>query len=156
MNSNEDIQALEQQVYQEPVLFEWEYIGSDIKGWPRLLLTVGIPGIIVSMFFLFGNADTIGEYVALSVMMLMSFFMGRFLFYPDSHYHYKLTKLGIYYTKEQIIPEIAYTLIRGFAWRGIAVCLIALFVIGPLAFVGAGAFALMAFGMTNFKSKIAG
>ena len=154
MTSEEEIAALDQQVYQAPVLFEWEYIGWESKDWIRLMSAIGVPGILVSIFLLFGNFNTVGGYAFLSIMMLMGFLMGRFLFYPDCRYYYKLTKLGIHYTKEDLIPEIAYTLVRGFAWVGIAVCLIALFVIGPLAFVGAGAFALMAFGMTNFKSKI--
>ena len=154
MTSKEEIEALEQQVYQAPVLFEWEYIGSDIKGWLRLLLAIGGPGTLFGSIVLFGARGTIGAYVGLSVMTLLFILMVRYLFIPDSHYHYKLTKLGIHYTQEDLIPEIAYTLVKGFAWVGIAVCLIALFVIGPLAFVGAGAFALMAFGMTNFKSTI--
>ena len=53
-----------------------------------------------------------------------------------------------------MIPEVAYKIVRGFAWVGIAVCIIAVFVLGSLAFVGAGAFALMAFGMTNFQSTV--
>ncbi|AQS36221.1 hypothetical protein Sps_01032 [Shewanella psychrophila] len=154
MTSEEDIKTLEQQVYQAPILFEWEYIGSDIKGWLRLLLAIGGPGALFGSIVLFGARSTIGAYVGLSVMTLLFIFMVRYLFIPDSHYHYKLTKLGIHYTQEDLIPEMAYTLARGFARVGIVVCLIALFVIGPLAFVGAGAFALMAFGMTNFKSKI--
>ena len=154
MTSEEEIAALDQQVYQAPVLFEWEYIGWESKDWIRLMSAIGVPGILVSIFLLFGNFNTVGGYAFLSIMMLMGFLMGRFLFYPDCRYYYKLTKLGIHYTKEDLIPEIAYTLVRGFAWVGIVVCLIALFVIGPLAFVGAGAFALMAFGMTNFQSQI--
>ena len=154
MTSKEEIEALEQQVYQAPVLFEWEYIGSDIKGWLRLLLAIGGPGTLFGSIVLFGARGTIGAYVGLSVMTLLFILMVRYLFIPDSHYHYKLTKLGIHYTQEDLIPEIAYTLVRGFAWVGIAVCLIALFFIGPMAFVGAGAFALMAFGMTNFESTI--
>ncbi|MPY24008.1 hypothetical protein [Shewanella sp. YLB-07] len=157
MTSEEDIAALDQQVYQAPVLFEWEYIGGESKDWIRLLTAIVSPGIgtgLLLLLFVLDDSDSIGVYAFLTTMMLMGFLMTRYLFLPDSHYHYKLTKLGIHYTKEDLIPEIAYTLVRGFAWVGIAVCLIALFVIGPLAFVGAGAFALMAFGMTNFKSKI--
>ncbi|MEF1257302.1 hypothetical protein QTN95_21145, partial [Vibrio sp. M260112] len=53
-----------------------------------------------------------------------------------------------------MIPEVAYKIVRGFAWVGIAVCIIAVFLLGPLALVGAGAFALMSFGMTNFKPTV--
>ncbi|WP_171386740.1 hypothetical protein, partial [Vibrio hepatarius] len=76
------------------------------------------------------------------------------LFFPDKHRCYHLTSLGIHYTEQDMIPEVAYKIVRGFAWIGIAVCITAVFVLGPLAFVGAGAFALMAFGMTNFQPTV--
>ncbi|MEF1257310.1 hypothetical protein QTN95_21200, partial [Vibrio sp. M260112] len=53
-----------------------------------------------------------------------------------------------------MIPEVAYKIVRGFAWVGIVVCFIAVFLLGPLALVGAGAFALMSFGMTNFQPEV--
>ena len=62
--------------------------------------------------------------------------------------------MGIHYTEQDMIPEVAYKIARGFAWVGIVVCIIVAFMFGPLAFVGAGAFVLMSFGMTNFQSTI--
>ncbi|OOE79336.1 hypothetical protein BZG72_14185 [Salinivibrio sp. PR6] len=53
-----------------------------------------------------------------------------------------------------MIPDVAYQVVRGLAWVGIVVCIIAVFILGPLAFVGAGGFALMSFGMTNFRPSI--
>lgn len=73
---------------------------------------------------------------------------------PDHRYCYSLTQAGIYYTDQEVIPDAAYTFVRGFAWVGIAVCLLALAVVGPLAFVGAGGFALLAFGLTNFHPTV--
>ncbi|QMV12839.1 hypothetical protein Vspart_00031 [Vibrio spartinae] len=75
----------------------------------------------------------------------------RFLWFADYHYH--LTEKGIYYTCQQVISENAYTVVRITAWVGIAVCVLAAALIGPLAFVGAGAFALMSFSMTNFSAE---
>ncbi len=62
--------------------------------------------------------------------------------------------MGIHYTEQNMIPEVAYKIARGFAWVGIVVCIIVAFMFGPLAFVGAGAFTLMSFGMTNFQSTV--
>lgn len=76
------------------------------------------------------------------------------IFYADHRYCYSLTQAGIYYTDQEVIPDAAYTFVRGFAWVGIAVCLLALAVVGPLAFVGAGGFALLAFGLTNFHPTV--
>ncbi|EJL9324481.1 hypothetical protein NM880_001155, partial [Vibrio cholerae] len=78
----------------------------------------------------------------------------RYLFMPDHRYCYSLTQAGVHYTDQEVIPDAAYTFVRGFAWVGIAVCLLALAVVGPLAFVGAGGFALLAFGLTNFRPTV--
>ncbi|WP_131825353.1 hypothetical protein [Salinivibrio sp. IB868] len=80
--------------------------------------------------------------------------MSRYLLSPDKHYCYHLTSLGIHYTEKDMIPDVAYQVVRGLAWVGVVVCIIAVFILGPLAFVGAGGFALMSFGMTNFSPKI--
>ncbi|EPN8877764.1 TPA: hypothetical protein PMB03_003672, partial [Vibrio cholerae] len=80
--------------------------------------------------------------------------VARYLFMPDHRYCYSLTQAGIHYTDQEVIPDAAYTFVRGFAWVGIAVCLLALAVVGPLAFVGAGGFALLAFGLTNFRPTV--
>ncbi len=83
--------------------------------------------------------------------LTLMIFASRYLFLPDKHRCYHLTSLGIHYTEKDMIPDVAYQVVRGFAWVGIVVCVIAVFVLGLLAFVGAGGFALMSFGMTNFK-----
>lgn len=78
----------------------------------------------------------------------------RYLWMADKHYHYQLTPIGIRYTIQDAIPEVAYKIVRIFAWIGVSVCILAVGVLGPLAFVGAGGMALLAFGMTNFSSQI--
>ncbi|WP_261887449.1 hypothetical protein [Vibrio aerogenes] len=72
----------------------------------------------------------------------------------DNLYHYKLTDKGILYTQQQVIPEVTYSIVRGTAWVGIGVCILAAALVGPLAFVGAGAFALMSFSMTQIKPVV--
>lgn len=86
--------------------------------------------------------------------MTVMVWVSRYLFPPDKHRCYRLTALGIHYTEQDMIPEVAYKIVRGFARVGIAVCIIAVFLLGPLALVGAGAFALISFGMTNFKPTV--
>ncbi|NRD73019.1 hypothetical protein HQQ94_07150 [Shewanella sp. VB17] len=155
MITEQEIQALKQQVYQEPVIYEWEFIGFSGKHGPLIRWVASILVGFSFPIFLFCVEDMgYGGIFTLLSVGIIGMLMNRYLFLPDNHYQYQLTKLGIHYTKEQVIPEAAYTVIRGIAWVGILVCLLALMVIGPLAFVGAGAFGLMAFGMTNFKSKV--
>ncbi|WP_077667270.1 hypothetical protein, partial [Salinivibrio sp. PR6] len=94
------------------------------------------------------------EFWVLFFFMAMMVLVSRYLLSPDKHYCYHLTSLGIHYTEKDMIPDVAYQVVRGFSWVGIVVCIIAVFVLGPLAFVGAGGFALMSFGMTNFRPNV--
>src|SRR5690606_31501584 len=55
--------------------------------------------------------------------------------------------------KTERVPEIFYKATRGMAYIGIVVCVIAALMVGPLAFVGAGAFALLSFKMTGLHKK---
>ncbi len=154
----EQIKQLKQQLYQTPVVYEWEYtggyggkaghifrfFGSFITAWFLPILMYLITDMVI------GDID-FWIFVAFGIIATL---VARYLFFPDSHYHYHLTSNGIHYTEEQVIPESAYKVVRGIGWLGIPVCLIALFTIGPLAFAGAGAWALMSFVLTNFRSQI--
>lgn len=57
----------------------------------------------------------------------------RYLFLSDNQYCYFLTQKGIHFTIEQVIPEMAYKVMRGFAWFGMAVSFLAVTIIGPMA-----------------------
>jgi hypothetical protein len=157
MSSRENIESLKEKLYDSETKYYWEYQGSSVIGkhghlinWvTSILFTYPILG-----FFWFVlddlTIDSIafwGLFAFITMMMLAS----RYLYLPDKHRCYHLTPLGIHYTEKDMIPDVAYQVVRGFAWVGIVVCVIAVFVLGPLAFVGAGGFALMSFGMTNFK-----
>ncbi|WP_414932886.1 hypothetical protein [Vibrio europaeus] len=157
MNNDQCIESLKEQLYNAEVAHLWEYIGGEGKHshliewctailagslFPLFLLIVEDDAIYQSGFWLFSSAG------------LIMVFVSRYLFGPDKHRCYQLTALGIHYTEQDMIPEVAYKIVRGFAWVGIAVCIIAVFLLGPLALVGAGAFALMSFGMTNFKPTV--
>ena len=69
-------------------------------------------------------------------------------------YRYDLTKEGIRYTEEENVPDAVFTFVRTSAWIGAGVCVLVVFVVGPIAFVGAGAAALGAFSFTGFKKTI--
>jgi len=69
-------------------------------------------------------------------------------------YRYERTKEGIRYTIEENIPDAVFTFVRTSAWIGAGICVLAVFVVGPVAFVGAGAAALGAFSFTGFKKTI--
>jgi hypothetical protein len=156
MGSKEKIDPLKEQLYQAKIIYSWEDIGGSLKdklvvwgvatfiGWllPLFLICVESIPLWSNEFWFFTGCAIAGMLVV------------RYLFFPDKYRCYNLTPMGVHYTEQDMIPEMAYKIARGFAWVGIVVCIIVAFMFGPLAFVGAGAFALMSFGMTNFQSTI--
>ncbi|MEF1286102.1 hypothetical protein QTN94_19920 [Vibrio sp. M250220] len=158
MNNDQSIESLKEQLYNVEIAYSWEHKGYGGK-YDRL----GIWGMAIfvgcSIFGFFWlvlddfTVDTPMFWVAFALMTMMVL-ITRYLYFPDKHRCYHLTALGIHYTEQDMIPEVAYKIVRGFAWVGIVVCIIAVFLLGPLALVGAGAFALMSFGMTNFKPTV--
>ncbi len=157
MDSEKSIGLLKEQLYTSKANYYWEHIGPDGNYSPliRWLLALLI-GLFLPIFLMIVGDIPIWSsgfwfcFILASIGVLIT----RYLFIPDKHRCYHLTSMGIHYTEQDMIPEVAYKIARGLAWVGIVVCIIAVVVLGPLAFVGAGAFALMSFGITNFQSTV--
>lgn len=158
MNNDQSIESLKELLYNAEVAYSWEFKGAGFKheNLVNWLIPIFVGGSL-SVFFWFVldelTVDSIAFWGLLAFMTGMVL-VSRYLFSPDKHRCYHLTALGIHYTEQDMIPELAYKIVRGFAWVGIAVCIVAVFLLGPLALVGAGACALMSFGMTNFQSTV--
>ncbi len=43
----------------------------------------------------------------------------RYLVMADKNYHYRLTTEGVIVTYQDVIPEVAYTIVRGLVWFGL-------------------------------------
>ncbi|WP_408901416.1 hypothetical protein [Photobacterium piscicola] len=139
-----------ERLYVTPSVYEWELIvnpnSKRIGGAFILFLVSALGGAL-----LFWSDPS---WIAL-VPVIVGVFMTpwyRYLVSADERYYYVINQYGMYSTSEQIIPEIAYTIVRRSAWVGCAICVFAVIFIGPIAFVGAGGAALMSFTMTNFRS----
>lgn len=158
MNDDQSIASLKEQLYSAEVAYSWESKGSGLKheNLVNWLIPMFVGGSLCVFFWFVLDELTVDSiaFWGLLAFMTVMILVSRYLFSPDKHRCYNLTALGIHYTEQDMIPEVAYKIVRGFAWVGIAVCIIAVFLLGPLALVGAGAFALMSFGMTNFKPTV--
>ena len=154
MHDKENELKLEKELYNSPVLYEWEYSGfhgnkTQLTQW---LLGIFIPFFPISILLLVINdINAVVPFIFIASIMM---FVVRYLWFSDCYYKFYLTQIGLYYTYEQIIPDSAYKVVRGFAWFGVAVCIVSVAVIGPMAFVGAGACALLSFKMTGFQSQV--
>ena len=76
-----------------------------------------------------------------------------FLCCASRDYLCQITPYGIRSYETERVPEIFYKATRVVAYVGIVVCVIAVIFVGPMAFVGAGGSALMAFQMRNFHKR---
>lgn len=134
-----------------PVTYEWQLIVTA-----PAVVKVGfavISLILGSLFVYRGlSRDSVGFIITGIIFGVLFFLMARYLFSPDKAMHYKLTPLGIIYSEKDTIPDVTYTIMRGFAWFSVVVCLATVVYVGPLAFVGAGGMALLAVKFTGFKA----
>jgi len=158
MSNRENIDSIKKRLYDAEIVHYWEH-----KGWGgkyeylwRWGVAIFVNYSIFVFLWLVLDGFTVDRpfFWVVFAFMTMMMLITRYLFTPDKHRCYHLTPLGIHYTEKDMIPDVAYQVVRGFAWVGIVVCIIAVFVLGPLAFVGAGGFALMSFGMTNFRPNV--
>ncbi|EGR1070930.1 hypothetical protein EFU51_11300 [Vibrio cholerae] len=149
----QELERVKERLHNSEVLYQWESVAfSEQRGYVARWIGAIISGFFPVLLFIFFaniqfNSKEFWGFITLGIAGMAAV---RYLFLPDHRYCYSLTQAGVHYTDQEVIPDTAYTFVRGFAWVGIAVCLLALAVVGPLAFVGAGGFALLAFGLTNF------
>jgi len=142
---------LDENLSQAPVSYEWKVLVPEeiIMKITNVIISL-IPG---GLFVYAGlSRDSVGLIITGVIFSTLFIFITRYLFSPDKDMHYKLTPLGIIYTEKDTIPDVAYTIMRGFAWFSAVACLATVVYVGPLAFVGAGGMALLAVKFTGFKA----
>ncbi|EJL6760350.1 hypothetical protein NMS83_000933 [Vibrio cholerae] len=152
-----ELEQLKVKLHSSEVIYQWDSVAYGERRSEIFRVFGAISAGIVPLwpFIFFADIQfNSKEFWGFICFSLAGMAAARYLFMPDHRYCYSLTQAGIYYTDQEVIPDAAYTFVRGFAWVGIAVCLLALGVVGPLAFVGAGGFALLAFGLTNFHPTV--
>ncbi|KXO08362.1 hypothetical protein AKG98_1961 [Moritella sp. JT01] len=142
---------LDENLFQAPVSYEWKVLVPEeiIMKMANVIISVVIGGLFV---YAGQSRDSIGLIITGVIFGVLFFLMARYLFSPDKDMHYKLTPLGIIYTEKDTIPDVAYTIMRGFAWFSAVACLTTVVYVGPLAFVGAGGMALLAVKFTGFHA----
>lgn len=151
----DELEQLKANLHSSEVIHQWECTTGDISNMARWFCSIFAGFLLPSLFLLFADiAFNSKEFWGVISFGVAGMAAVRYLFMPDHRYCYSLTQAGVHYTDQEVIPDAAYTVVCGFAWVGIVACVVALAVIGPLAFVGAGGFALLAFGLTNFSPSV--
>ena len=144
------IDANQKRVREAQTLHEWSIQVPTVFAWFGILFLIGIPALIGGVM-IWNDSPNGWVFIIVGVIMLPYL---RYLVMADKNYHYRLTTEGVVVTYQDAIPEAAYTIVRGLAWLAIAICVMAVSVLGPLALVGAGGMALFAIFFTDFKSEV--
>ncbi|HHQ4780345.1 TPA: hypothetical protein ACSP0C_004133, partial [Aeromonas veronii] len=128
------------ELQKEPVLYEWQIDHRQRAVWLVTGIVGGFFGALSLTGLIFENGpvapDAISVFLILGVVGALQV---RFLYLPNQLYHYRMTAKGIYYTQQDKIPEVAYTIARGIGGLLIVGSIIAVGLVGPLALAGAGA-----------------
>lgn len=148
------LDANQKKVREAPILQEWNIRVSTPFAWLIIFLVTAVMTLFaVGCVLLTGDVDWGFAYLAFGVAIAMIPYF-RYLVMADKNYHYRLTTEGVIVTYQDVIPEVAYTIVRGSAWLGVVVCVFAVAVLGPFSLVGAGGMALLAIFFTDFKSEV--
>ncbi|MDH0138318.1 hypothetical protein N7331_07995 [Aeromonas caviae] len=144
------LDAHQKKVREAPTLHEWNIRVET----PFVWLVISIPvGIMMSIGIWLVYSDDDAGWAPIIMGVIVAAFT-RYLWLADKNYHYRLTTEGVIVTYQDVIPEVAYTIVRGLAWLGVVVCVFAVAVLGPFSLVGAGGMALLAIFFTDFKSEV--
>ncbi|WP_265435728.1 hypothetical protein [Aeromonas media] len=146
------IDANQRRVREATTIYEWDIRVKTPYAWLIIIIPLGALISIGIWSVLGGEMISLGWGLIVMGGGLSPYF--RYLVMADKNYNYRLTTEGVVVTYHDAIPEIAYTIVRGLAWLGVVVCLIAVAVLGPFALVGAGGMALLAVFFTDFKSEV--
>ncbi|WP_368230102.1 hypothetical protein [Aeromonas sp. R10-1] len=144
------LDANQKKVREAPTLHEWNIRVET----PFVWLVISIPvGIMMSIGIWLVYSDDDAGWAPIIMGAIVAAFT-RYLWLADKNYHYRLTTEGVIVTYQDAIPEAAYTIVHGLAWLAMAICVMAVSVLGPLALVGAGGMALSAIFFTDFKREV--
>jgi hypothetical protein len=151
--NDEEIKQLKESVWNAPVIYEWDAVEqstSEFGIFAIAFFSIIIP--VICYYFLSENIFNVLVFFVGSIFFMYPY--TRFLLMPDEKNHYQLTSVGVRYTSKKDIPDFVYTAVRYIAWGGVLLSVFAMAIMGPLALVGAGGFALLAVGFVNYKPKI--
>ncbi|MUJ38013.1 hypothetical protein [Aliivibrio fischeri] len=150
-DNTDKIETMRMALYNEEVLYEYETIEHQYLGY---FAAAGFFSVMLWFLNDFsGDGIDAGEAIIFggggTIMTLFLIFFAS----ADIKRIYKFTKNGIVTEQADVVPEYAYQCIRMIGRVGVVVCLVAVVFVGPMAFVGAGASALLSFKLVNFRLK---
>ena len=134
----------------QPAIKSWTEV-SPHAGWAGYLIlffiwaAITVPASMTEMYSFWH----IGPFMALVIGIA-----GGSIFLIGTKYHYHITEEGFYADYQRDFPEWSLKIVRGIGVFGVVVCCVLAFFYGPVLFIGAGASALGAFALVNYKEPV--
>ncbi|WP_342609344.1 hypothetical protein [Vibrio tritonius] len=163
--ANEE-KEIEEKIKNEETLFSWEttiwsYIHGNSNKYLRVIATFSplITGFLLVFFHsitsdvVMTKKEMLTTSGAMSIGMLFFCLLMRVYVVSDIKCTFILKKSGIIIKKKRILSDLSISFVRFIGWSGVVICLLAIIYVGPIAFAGAGIFALSTLKMVNYKSQ---
>ena len=147
--SDEYKQQQQQAVLDSDVLYQFELIKEPFTDYISNCLGV----VLVSFLNWVGS---LGGWMYVLLMIVLITPMGVYFYYasnPSIQQTVTLTEKGIIVSNLELVPDTCYAALRYSGYVGVAISVIAVIFVGPMAFVGAGAGLLMSFKMVGVVNR---
>ena len=136
---------------------KWYAEFSMIHNIPYFRQGVGISMFLLTYLlfsYLEGSLLTISDYT-FPAALFMSILLGVGFWFsvPEICNHYKIGPIAFAAHQHQNLSDQYFAAVRKIAWFGVVFCIVITIWVGPMAFVGAGASALMAFKLVDAKRQ---
>ncbi|WP_076589139.1 hypothetical protein [Vibrio ostreicida] len=143
-------QRARQEVEDAKVLYQFTLIKEPFFDYVTTVTWLIMSGLLI------GGFTSGSEWEGMAIVITFDVLIGIYFFYtmnPKVEQVVTLTEKGVIVSELEMVPEFFYAALRYSGYFTIGVSLVALLVIGPMAFAGAGAGALMAFKMTGVVKR---
>ncbi|MGF1772569.1 hypothetical protein L4C42_09685 [Vibrio wakamikoensis] len=147
--SNQSDNARQNVLNEAESIFTWTVIPNRVTS-DYLIVGFYLCLSISLGVYMFVNDASLGFVLFSTILWSLISLVPYFTMFKPQTYDFELTKYGVRVSTTDNAHEIFYSATRKAAWIA---CIIAFFAIGPLAFAGGAAFALMAPKFTQFKRQ---
>ena len=148
--SNEYKQQQQQAVLDSDVLYQFELIKEPFTDY------ISITGWVIGAAFMLWVSTLVSVWYFYIFTILIIASLGTYLYYsgnPDIQQTVTLTEKGIIVSDLELVPDACYAALRYSGYVGVAISVVAVIFVGPMAFVGAGAGLLMSFKMAGVVNR---
>ena len=148
--SDEYKQQQQQAVLDSDVLYQFELIKEPFTDY------ISITGWVIGAAFMLWVSTLVSVWYFYIFTILIIASLGTYLYYsgnPDIQQTVTLTEKGIIVSDLELVPDACYAALRYSGYVGVAISVVAVIFVGPMAFVGAGAGLLMSFRMASVVNR---